>query len=342
MIVDVHTHMIPWELVELLSGDRGPRGVSVERRDGDDPLILHEDGLQYPVFSLFHDPEVKLEQMDRDGIDVSVLSLSATLFLYGNDPHETVRMCRVVNDGAAALMSAAPGRIYAMAAVPMNDPASAAKELRRAREGLGLVGVSIGPSVGERQLDSQEFDPFWNAAEELATPVLLHPYTSMTMDPPAGLAGFHLANVIGNPLETFIAASRLIVGGTLDRHPELRVQLVHGGGSFPYQLGRLEHAYNAGTAANSVAREPPAAYLRNFLFDTVIFEQRTLEYLIGRVGAERVMFGTDRPYEMADLSAMRLTETAGPEVAERILARNALEAFGIDAYPADDPSGARR
>jgi aminocarboxymuconate-semialdehyde decarboxylase len=329
LIVDTHTHFIPMELVQLLRRGEGPSDLSLQERDGEDPLIVHANGLRYPVFPLFHDAEVKLEQMDRDGIGISVMSLTPSLFLYWAEPAETVRAHRMINDAAAALAERGRGRLPAMATVPLNDPAAAAEELRRARLELGLVGVEIGTCVGDVMLDDPSLAPFFEAAEELQTPILMHPYMNMVSPPGPGLAGFHLANVIGNPMETFVAAARLIVGGVLDRHPGLRLQLVHAGGALPYQLGRLDHAYEVRSETKALARQRPSAYLENFLFDTVVFELSALDFLIELVGPERVLFGTDLPFDMGDPSVHRLAEHLQPELASRVLSENALTIYGL-------------
>jgi aminocarboxymuconate-semialdehyde decarboxylase len=330
-IVDTHTHFIPMELVEMLRRGEGPADLSLVEREGEDPLIVHANGLRYPVFPLFHDPQAKLEQMDRDGIDVSVISLSSSLFLYAIDPSETARVHRVINEAAAAFAERGAGRLPAMAAVPLNDPRVAATELRRAHSELGLVGVEIGTSVGETMLDDRSLDPFYTVAEELQMPILLHPYMNMTSPPGPALAGFHLGNVIGNPTETFIAAARLIVGGVFDRHPGLRVQLVHAGGAFPYQLGRLEHAYEARSETKATARQDPLSYLGNFLFDTITYEPRALDFLLGLVGPHQILFGTDIPFDMADLSAKDVAERVEPRIAAKILGENAAAAYGLGA-----------
>jgi aminocarboxymuconate-semialdehyde decarboxylase len=328
-IVDTHTHFIPMEVVELLRHGEGPPDLSLAESDGGVPLIVHENGLRYPVFPLFHDAGAKLEQMDRDGIDVSLISLSPSLFLYWADPRDTARVHRVINDAGAKLAAQGGGRLAAMATVPLNDPPAAARELERARSELGLVGVEIGASVGETMLDDPSLDPFFAAAERLEMPILVHPYMTMIAAPGPDLAGFHLANVIGNPMETFVAASRLIVGGVLDRHPGLRVQLVHAGGAFPFQLGRLDHAYEVRSETKSIAQRPPSSYLEHFRFDTIAFDPRALDFLIKLVGPERILFGTDVPFDMGDLSGKSLAERADPDVASRILGDNAVALYGL-------------
>jgi aminocarboxymuconate-semialdehyde decarboxylase len=202
-------------------------------------------------------------------------------------------------------------------------------ELRRARTELGLVGVEIGTCVGDVMLDDPSFEPFFAVAEELQTPILLHPYMNMISPPGPDLEGFHLANVVGNPMETFAAAARLIVGGVLDRHPGLRVQLVHAGGAFPFQLGRLDHAYEVRDDTKATAQRLPSSYLDNFLFDTITFEPRALDFLIELVGPERVLFGTDLPFDMADTSARDLADRVETGVASLVLGENALATYGL-------------
>jgi aminocarboxymuconate-semialdehyde decarboxylase len=328
-IVDTHTHFVPMELVDLVRSGEGPPGVSIEERDGGDPLIVHDNGLRYPVFPLFHDVGAKLEQMDRDGIDEALISLTPSLLLYWTDPAETARAHRAINDAGAAFAGRAGGRLHALATVPLNDPAAAAAELRRARGELGMVGVEIGTSVGETMLDDPTLDVFWAAAAELGTPVLMHPYTNMIATPGPELQGFHLGNVIGNPFETFVAAARLIVGGVFDRHPALRIQAVHAGGALPYQVFRLDHAYEVRSETKATAERLPSSYLGNFLFDTVTFDPRALDYLIDLVGADHVLFGSDLPFDMADLSALSLADRADPALAAGVLGANALAAYGL-------------
>jgi aminocarboxymuconate-semialdehyde decarboxylase len=329
MVVDVHTHFIPEELVDLIDSGHGPSGLSVDRRPDKDPLIVHDNGLRYPALRIFRETGARLEYMDEQGIDVSVISIVPSLFLYWLEPAETAAACRLLNDAVGRMAAESGGRVAAMAAVPLNDPPAAAEELRRAHAELGVVGVEIGASVEATQLDDPELDVFFAAASELGLPVMVHPYVSMIAAPDAATSGFHLGNVIGNPVETFIAGCRLLVGGVFDRHPDLRVLLVHGGGALPYQIGRLEHAYEVREETSSVAGKPPLSYLDNLRFDSAVFDRRALQHLLALAGPERVLFGSDLPFDMGDGSALRLGEWADAETAGRVLGLNASELFGL-------------
>lgn len=329
-VVDAHTHFFPPSLIELARSGDGPSGIRVERRDGAEWFL--QRGHSFPLDPVLYDLERRVEQLDRDGIDAAVVAVVANLFGYELPPAETLELCRLANDAAARLVDQLPGRLFAMCSVPLNDPPAAAAELRRARHELGLVGVEIGPSVEDVMLDDPSLDPFWAAAAELRMPVMLHPYVSALGDgrAPRGTDGYHLANVIGNMVETTTAGFRLIVGGVFDRHPDLLVQLSHGGGFVPYQLGRLEHAYAVRADTSAGAARTPSAYLGNFLFDTVVFQRDALDFLLTRVGSERVLFGTDIPFDMNDSLALAVARgEERPAWAEAVLSGNARRAYGL-------------
>jgi aminocarboxymuconate-semialdehyde decarboxylase len=177
-------------------------------------------------------------------------------------------------------------------------------------------------------LDDRRFDPFFTAAAELDVPVILHPYYVGTRP---NLADFYMTNLTGNPLETCIAASRLILSGFLDRHPRLKIVLVHAGGFMPFQIGRLDHGFRARPETKAAITAAPSRYLRRFWYDTITHAATPLKFLIDLVGADRVVFGTDLPFDMADVSfreyfaAARLDATT----LDRVTGRNAAELFRL-------------
>lgn len=329
MVIDSHCHYLPPELVDELRAGVDP-GVSIEDRGSDGTWMIHERGVRFPLTPLFTDPVAKCRQMERDGIDVSLLSAAAPLFFYGLEPDVTARLSALFNDAVADVASRHDGRLRGMATVPLNDPPAAADELRRAATELGLRGVEIGTSVGGQMLDAPELDVFFAAAAELEMPVFLHPYLSMLGDNKApGLDRFFINNSAGNLIETHVAASRLVLGGVFDRHPGLTVHLAHGGGSFPYQLGRLDRTYTLREEVRAVAERNPLEYLDHFVIDTVLYHARPLEFLIDFVGARRVLFGTDYPFDMADLTGLAVADRIGGDSADRIRSGTAREVYGL-------------
>jgi len=290
VILDVHTHFIPPFAVEKARGD----GIFGVRAEGD--WFVHPQGYRYPVVPEFVDADAKVAQMDRLGIDASVLSIAPTLFFYEQPAPEAVRFAELANDALAELVADAP-RLYGFASLPLQDGERAAVELERAVRELGLVGAQIGTNCGPTPIDAPELDPVLAAAESLGVPLMLHPYY---VGPKPMLEDFYFTNSIGNPLDTCTAAARLIHSGALDRHPDLRVVLVHAGGFMPYQIGRLDHAFAVRQEPRVAIGQAPSAYLGRFWLDSITHSDASLEFLASLAGTGRIVLGTDLPFDMGD------------------------------------------
>jgi aminocarboxymuconate-semialdehyde decarboxylase len=294
-VTDIHAHFIPADMIVAARDGSGPSGLSVEADDGTE-LLVHREGYRYPISPVFHDPSARLAAMDQLGIDAAVVSASPTIYFYWLDPGPGAALAQRTNDALARHVEAAPSRLAGLATLPMQDPQAAAAELERAVGVLGMVGAAIGPVVGERPLDDPRFTVVFETAQALDVPLLLHPYY-VGLRP--GLPDFYLTNLVGNPLETTVSVSRLILSGMLDRLPGLRLALVHAGGFTPYQVGRLDHGWEVRPESKGCLA-PPSSYLRRFVYDTLTHSPAALAYLVGLVGADRVAFGTDMPFDMMD------------------------------------------
>jgi aminocarboxymuconate-semialdehyde decarboxylase len=294
--IDIHTHFIPRPFIDQVRRGQAIGGVTIRQEKGLERAV-HPEGYRYQLFPKFWDVEAKLQDMDRLGIDISVLSVPPPLLFYWLDSGPVEEFCWQANEAVAEMVSQAGGRLYGLAAVPLQDPEAATAELRRAVLDLGLRGVEIGTRMEYIPLDDERFEPFFATAAELDVPVMLHPYHTGT---PPEFADFYMKNLIGNPLETGVAATRLILSGCLERHPNLTIILVHGGGYMPYQIGRLDHGYRVRRETNAHLTAPPSSYLRRFYYDTITHAGVPLNFLIELVGPDRVVFGTDIPFDMAD------------------------------------------
>jgi aminocarboxymuconate-semialdehyde decarboxylase len=327
-MIDVHTHFIPPEFVSEARAGRALDRISVERRDGAE-WLAHPQGYRYPVSPEFFEVEAKHREMDRLGIDKAVLSLSPTLFFYWLEAASAIDFCRQANDSMARFV-AQSDRLEGVAVVPLQDPEAATVELRRAIGELGLRGVEIGTTMEDVPLDDRRFDPFFAAAEKLDVPVILHPYYVGTR---RQLADFYMTNLTGNPLETCIAASRLILSGFFDRHPRLKVVLVHSGGFMPFQIGRLDHGFRVRPETKAAISSPPSTYLRRFWYDTITHASTPLTFLVELVGEDRVLLGTDLPFDMADIRFQQYFSEAGlqPNVLSAITTNNAAHLFRLSA-----------
>lgn len=326
MTIDIHTHFIPPELVAAARAGRALDHITLHREDRMDWLV-HPQGYHYPVSPEFFDVDAKLRQMDRLGIDAAILSLSPTLLFYWLDGHAAGDFCRQANESLARTI-AQSDRLEGVAAVPLQQPEAAAAELRRAVGDLGLCGVEIGTTLEDVPLDNRRFEPFFDTAAELGVPVILHPYYVGTRP---HLADFYMTNLTGNPMETCIAASRLILSGFLDRHPALKLVLVHAGGFMPYQIGRLDHGFRVRNETRTGIASPPSTYLRRFWYDTITHASMPLKFLVELVGSDRVVLGTDLPFDMADDHFRDHLSRAGFErpVLDAVTSTNASQLFAL-------------
>jgi aminocarboxymuconate-semialdehyde decarboxylase len=324
-VVDIHTHFIPEEFVRR-ANDTPAWQAHIEPRDGE-RWVVHDQGFAYPWFDTFLGGAAKLADMDQRQIDVSIMSLSPTLFLYWIDSGEGRAFARLANESLADVARESNGRLLGLASLPMQDPGAAAAELGHAVDELGLLGAQIGTSVEGRHLDAEQFAPFWDAADQLRAVLILHPYY---VGPRPGLEDYYLTNSFGNPQDTALAACRLILSGLFDRWPNVRIVLVHGGGFLPYQAGRLDHAWHVRPEPKQKLHRPPTEYLSHFWFDTITHNDRALAWLADFVGDDRVMLGTDLPYDMGDGDPVGRVERsiASEEGRERVVGANATKLFG--------------
>jgi aminocarboxymuconate-semialdehyde decarboxylase len=327
MKIDVHTHFIPPKFIDDARQGHALNNIKLEQHP-DGEWVVHPQGYKYPLSAEFWDMEAKLRQMDKLGLNISVLSISPTLFFYWAEAKSTAEFCQLANETVAKFAAQSGGRLYGMATVPLQDPEAATVELRRAVTRFGLRGVEIGTVMENVPLDDRRYDPFFSAAEELDVPVMLHPYY---VGSKPQLGDYYMTNLIGNPLDTTIAAARLILSGCLDRHPKLKVVLVHAGGFLPFQIGRLDHGYDVRTETNANIKRPPSTYLNRFYVDTITHANLPLKFLIDLFGKDNVVIGTDLPFDMADTHFTERLSLANLDAAtaNAIQSQNVIRIFGL-------------
>jgi aminocarboxymuconate-semialdehyde decarboxylase len=321
MPTDFHAHVI----VPEITRDAAP---SEDWR----PRLYREDGAQVvelggrPIRSAvgeFVDVDRIIEAQEAAGIERTVLCPWVPLLFYDVEPEEGLRRCRIQNDALAALVRARPGRLAALGAVPLQEPEAAAGELERLMARGELAGVEVAASVRGDYLGDDRFEPFWAAAERSGALVFVHPTTRGFEV--AALGDYYLWNSVGNPFETTIAAAHMVMAGVLERRPGLRVLLAHGGGALLALRGRLRHAHSFQPQARARLAESPEESIRRFHFDTVTHDPELLRALVEFAGPERVLLGTDYPFDMADAGAVDAVRGLGlaPEADAAILAGNA-------------------
>ena len=323
--VDLHCHFIPPSLLDRI--DKEGASHSIHMTDRGTVSFAGRDATQ-PFPDGMIDLDRRAEWMDQHGIDVQVLSAWMDFSAYVLDPEDGAWLARSLNELTVEALAGSSERYRAMAAVPLQAPDLAAEELHHAIEELGMVAVEIATSVVDVELDDPALDPFWRAAQELDVLVLVHPYSSIGSE---RLNRYFFSNLVGNPAEETVAAAHLIFGGVLDRHPGLKVCLTHGGGFLPYQIGRMDRGFDAvGKLTRTNLESAPSTLLRRFYYDSVVHGGEALRFLVERVGADRVVLGSDYPFPMGDPDPVRTVREAGlsEDAANAVLGGNAGPALG--------------
>ncbi len=323
MNIDVHAHCIPEALVQP-----GQDGFRVQISAGPAPLDMPVRAIGFEAEQLYSTRR-RLADMEAQGIDFQVLSAPPHLFLYRGDGADMAPVFSRINDVLADVAKSHPDRFVAIADVPLQAPELAARELERAVRDLDMRGVEICSNIDGRNLDDPAFGPFWAKMQELDVPAFIHPSTVLGAD---RLRSYYLVNLIGNPTDTAVAAS-LIFGGVLKEFPRLRFYLAHGGGSCPYIRGRWDHGWRVRPEGKVKIEQPPSEYFDRLYFDSLVHDVPALNYLVDTVGVERVMLGTDYPFDMGDYdSVRRIASLPHRSSAEKALVRgrNAAALFRID------------
>jgi aminocarboxymuconate-semialdehyde decarboxylase len=241
--------------------------------------------------------EVRLKDMDRMGIDVQAISPAPNQTYYWTDPGLGAELARKVNERLAEIVAKWPDRFVGLGTIPLQDPDLAVAELTHAVKNLGLRGVEINPSVNGMDLTDGRLalEKFFAKVQELDVIIFMHPIGFTQGE---RLLDHYFNNVIGNPLETTVAASHLIFDGVMERHPKLKIVLPHSGGYLAHYWARMDHGWRARPDCRTVIKKKPSGYLEKFYFDTITFDRGMLEHLVERFGADHVLLGTDYPYDM--------------------------------------------
>jgi len=322
MVIDVHAHLYPRPFMEAIAAHGPAHGV---RLTADAPPFLCFEGITYWRYTdAFHDVDARLALMDRAGVDRQYLSLGPPM-VYWAPPELGLALSRVHNDELAKVARGHPDRFVGFAAVPLQDPPRALAELERAVD-LGLRGVGIGSNVHGRPLDHPDLWPFYERVEALDLPIFIHP-----INPPGQphIHDYRLDLVVGFPMDTTIAAVRLIYSGVLERFPRLRICLAHLGGALPFLRERVVIGYQVGAVfgAGITITKSPEAYLERFWLDSVSYYDPAMLCGIAAVGADRIVLGSDAPFAVGDLArsvaSIRALTVLPARDRERILGENA-------------------
>jgi len=330
--IDTHAHFLPRDWPDLAQKYGDIRFPVIHHGD-DGRHRIYKDGKFFrEIWPKTWDPLERISDYASFGVQVQVISTVPVMFSYWAKPHHALELHAALNDHTAAACRDYPRHYAGLGTVPLQSPRLAVQELERCIDQLGLQGVQIGSHVNDWNLDAPELFEFFQAASELGAAILVHPWDMMGA---ASMPKYWLPWLVGMPAEQSRAVCSLIFGGVLERLPELKVCFAHGGGSFPYTLGRIEHGFNM--RPDLVATDNPRnprEYMSRVYFDSWVADSRALRYLLDTVGMDRVMLGTDYPFPLgeqepgAGIAALGLGEADQA----RLYHGTALEWLGLPAH----------
>ena len=335
--IDTHAHILPRDWPNLASkygDDRFPVMTHTEGRH----RIYKDSRFFREVWDSAFDPQTRIDDYARFGVDVQVISTVPVLFSYWAPGHQALELHRHLNEHMAGICRDFPRHYAGIGTVPLQAPQLAVRELERCIDELGLQGVQIGSHCGDWNLDAPELFPFFEAAADLGAAILVHPWDMMGM---ASMPKYWMPWLVGMPAEQSRAACCLAFGGVMERLPKLRVMLAHGGGSFPSTIGRIEHGFRM--RPDLVATDNPRnprEYLKRFYFDSCVHDDQALRYLLDVTGARQVMLGTDYPFPLGEQAPGSGIEALGLDEADRarLFHGTALEWLGLPRHRfAPDP-----
>jgi len=326
--IDIHAHFYPRAFLQMVADEGGALEARCRLPDrAGETGSLTADGTTWPAEHRMVDIDARLAEMDRQGVAVHALSLTAPM-VYWAGGELSRKLSAVFNDGCAAAHQKHPSRFVGLAMIPMQEPKLAIAELERAAKLPGIRGVYMATRIVDRELSDPAFLPVFERIVELKLPVFLHPIKVVD---PARLKAYYLNNLVGNPTESAMAASHLIYGGVLDRLPGLVVCLPHAGGSFPYLYGRINHGWKVRPECRHL-KNPPESYLRRFYYDTITHAEKPLTYLLDLVGPDRVILGSDYCFDMGYEQPVEVV-AHHPRLSEadkaRVLGGNARRLLGL-------------
>ena len=327
LTVDMHAHIAVPRAAELVKPHLDMSTIPLAHFSNDETKALNAKQ-EADIRERIAGNDQRLADLDAMGIDVQLVCPPPPQCYYTVPLDIAVQATRIVNDGLAEFVDKRPDRYVALGGVPLSDGNEAAKELERCMTTLKFKGVEILTNVAGKELSDPAFAPFWKKAEELDALVLLHPNGFTHAD---RFTRFYFNNVIGNPLETTIALHYLIFDGVLERHPNLKILAVHGGGFLGGYSGRIDHAWGARSDSHGNLPKPPTHYLKKIYFDTVVFTPIQLEALVKTFGVDHVVMGTDYPFDMADFDPVEHVVSTGFDASATaaIVGGNAKKLLGL-------------
>jgi aminocarboxymuconate-semialdehyde decarboxylase len=325
-VVDVHTHMLNEEFLRLLKRHGG--GYKVKKVIGGQSGVFKDGAPFMTLMPGMFDYELRMRAMDEARVDIAIVTLTSPNVYWGS-PKVSLQAAQVVNDDMAAQQKEFPDRIRFMCSLPWQHAKLAVAELKRAVDELGAVGVMVLANIDGASLTDKKFAPIWKEIDRRSLPVLVHPSA------PPGTAEldvmrYNLIASVGFMFDTSLAVARMIFDGFFDRYPSLKLIAAHGGGTLPYIAGRLDICYENMPACRERISAKPSTYLKRIYYDSVVFQQESLELALKVGGSENVLYGSDYPHNIGDMKGcLARVDALPPALRDAVRGGNAMRIFRL-------------
>lgn len=327
--VDFHTHIIPEEIPDFVERFGSGKWPTLEKTCSCGANIMVEGKVFREVTDQVWSPEKRIEDMDKEGVDIQVLSPIPVTFSYWAEANQAEEMSKIQNDFIAKTVSEHPDRFIGLGTVPLQDVDVSIREMERCKNELNLKGIEIGTNINGKNLDDPDFIKFFEKAEVWEVPLFVHPWETLGRE---RMPRHNFMYTVGMPSETALAAASLVNSGIMEKFPNLKVCFAHGGGSFPYILPRLDQGWEVWPDLRKTSK-PPSHYTKNFYFDSLNYSPQNLKYLIEKFGYKNVVMGSDYPFLLREIPPGKViddTPELSSEERKAILGLNALEFLNID------------
>ena len=327
MRIDFHTHIYPLNLPNFAQKFGNDKWPVMEQKCSCGADIMVSGNLFREVTDQVWDPQKRIEDMGKEGVDMQVISPVPVTFSYWAPVEQALEMAQFQNDFITETVNEYPAHFIGLGTVPLQDAETAIAEMRRCKE-LGLVGIEIGTNVNGENLDADYLLPFFQAAEALEMPLFIHPWETMAKD---RTPRHNFMYTIGMPSETALAAASLIWSGVMEKCPNLKVCFAHGGGSFAYILPRLDQGWEVWPQMR-LTEHPPSYYAKKFYFDSLVYDKDNFAFLLERFGPDKIIMGSDYPFLLREINPGKIVDESlqlSDEVKKAVLGENARQFLNL-------------
>ncbi len=329
--IDVHAHIMPSDWPSLKDRYGYDGFIQLKHISDNEVDMIRDDGKFFrKVQKNCYDPESIISDMDFNKVNVMILCTIPVLFNYWAKPEHGLDWSQFLNDHLAGVQNKYPKRLIGLGTLPMQSVKDAIREMERCKFALGLKGIEIGSNINQKNLDHPDFYPFWEAAESLQMPILIHPWQMMGQEL---TPDYFLPWLVGMPAETSRAMASIIFGGIYERFPKVKIMFSHAGGSLVSTIGRWDHGFQARPDLCQIhIKNKPSSYLKHVWVDSITHDPLALSALIQLLGPDKIAYGTDYPFPLGDLEHGKMImemKDISDAIKEKLFWKNAFNFFGL-------------